>query len=631
MALLKDRKSPKEEANMDQLIMQIDEIIQRRQDELFNRLSSVLSQPLSPPDRNDPPDRWPVDLAVREATVPDSDSPDPLDPLHALLHEARLEDSDAKMRTSLHVEASEQKTEESRGRKVKKKRWQVNSIPLLEEEDYEVLADERSRRRAARTAHPDETETKHVHHEPKTWSYKLAKWVISKHFEGVFAAVIFSNSIFLGISLEFEAGNIGKDMPVVFKVFDLAYLALFLIELLLKIWVDGRNFFCAKDRTLMFWNYLDLTIVCTSLVEVVFDILLLAQTGDNDNRIVPTNLIRVIRIVRILRVMRVIKVVKFISGLTSLISSILSTLKSLLWSLLLLLMVMYVFGILFTDNAIGFITLQGVETMHIAGSVEADLMKHFGSLHSSMHTLFRSVTGGVDWGNMAELLVHINWFWGYVLTGYIAFSYFTVLNVMTAVFCKRAIESAEQDEQNIMQRFHDDQRRLKRRIEQLFHIFDGLEEDGAITLCELESFFDQDEVRAIFQSLDLSARDSWTLFKLLDEEGNGDINLMEFMDGCLRLRGPAKALDIACVMDESRRIKRKVILADQRLKHLESNVAALRLDWKQVSDQQKGVQGATQQDKRMAPDREFDLPYDIGPHVDFDVHPQIILPGVLLT
>lgn len=64
----------------------------------------------------------------------------------------------------------------------------------------------------------------------------------------------------------------------------------------------------------MFWNYLDLTIVCTSLVEVVFDILLLAQTGDNDNRIVPTNLIRVIRIVRILRVMRVIKARCWLSG-----------------------------------------------------------------------------------------------------------------------------------------------------------------------------------------------------------------------------------------------------------------------------------------------------------------------------
>lgn len=39
------------------------------------------------------------------------------------------------------------------------------------------------------------------------------------------------------------------------------------------------------------------------------------------------------------------------------------------------------------------------------------------------------------------------------------------------------------------------------------------------------NFFEQEEVRAMFQSLDLSARDSWTLFKLLDEAGNGDINL----------------------------------------------------------------------------------------------------------
>ena len=58
----------------------------------------------------------------------------------------------------------------------------------------------------------------------------------------------------------------------------------------------------------LFWNYLDLTIVCTSLVEVIFDILLLVQADGSDTRIAPTNLLRVIRIVRVLRVMRVIKV-----------------------------------------------------------------------------------------------------------------------------------------------------------------------------------------------------------------------------------------------------------------------------------------------------------------------------------
>ena len=54
--------------------------------------------------------------------------------------------------------------------------------------------------------------------------------------------------------------------------------------------------------------------------------------------------------------------------------------------------------------------------------------------HLSMHTLFRSVTGGLDWGEMADLLVDIDWVWGYFFTGYIAFSYFAVLNVITATW-----------------------------------------------------------------------------------------------------------------------------------------------------------------------------------------------------
>lgn len=625
----------------DPLVLQIDQIIRQRQEELFHRLSHALES-------------LRAGGAVRSGTMETVDSlsavnlPIKSDDWHNVLQTGgRLEDCGVKLQT-LQEEADKIPGAEaarvsvdprSRKRKAqgaKKKRWQVNAIPLLEEEEYEALADERSRRRAQRTASGDETEEKPVPAK-QTWTSLLANWVNSKNFEGIFAAVIFSNSIFLGVSLEYESGIIGLDLPPIFKVFDLTYAALFTLELLLKIWVDGRNFFCTQDRGMIFWNYLDLTIVCTSMVEVIFDILLVVQAGgDGDSaRIAPTNLIRVVRIVRVLRVMRVIKVVKFIAGLTSLISSILSTLKSLLWSLLLLLMVMYVFGILFTDTVIGYISLHNLD-MVAEGSMEADLLTHFGSLHLSMHTLFRAVTGGVDWGDMANLLIYINWIWGYFFTGYIAFSYFAVLNVMTAVFCKRAIESAEQDEQNIMQRFHEDQKRSRKCIEQLFHIFDGLEADGAITLCELENFFEQEEVRAMFQSLDLSARDSWTLFKLLDEAGNGDINLAEFMEGCLRLRGPAKALDIACVMDESRRIKRKVFLADERLQQLESQMGVLLskgLPVVQGNDAgPKYHEGVKREKAQMQlPDQEFDLPYDVGPDLDFDVHPQIMLPGTLLT
>lgn len=644
--MAKNEEPTSKDVPTDPLILQIDQIIRQRQEELFHRLSHALESLRA----------GPATSAGRSGTIGTMETVDSLSAVnlqsinksedwHNLLHEARLEDCGVKLQSleapeKIQAEAGAQAPLDSldpRSRKRKaqgarKKRWQVNAIPLLEEEEYEALADERSRRRAQRTASTDETEDKPVP-DLHTWSSHLANWVNSKNFEGIFAAVIFSNSIFLGVSLEYESGNIGLDPPPIFKVFDLTYAALFTLELLLKIWVDGRNFFCTKDRGTIFWNYLDLTIVCTSMVEVIFDILLVVQAGDSETRIAPTNLIRVVRIVRVLRVMRVIKVVKFISGLTSLISSILSTLKSLLWSLLLLLMVIYVFGILFTDTVIGYTSLHNVDTV-AEGSMEADLLTHFGSLHLSMHTLFRSVTGGVDWGDMANLLIYINWIWGYFFTGYIAFSYFAVLNVMTAVFCKRAIESAEQDEQNIMQRFHEDQKRSRKCIEQLFHIFDGLEADGAITLCELENFFEQEEVRAMFQSLDLSARDSWTLFKLLDEAGNGDINLSEFMEGCLRLRGPAKALDIACVMDESRRIKRKVFLADERLQQLESQMGCLLTKGLPVAQGDAGPkyhEGVKREKALQLPDQEFDLPYDVGPDLDFDVHPQILLPGTLLT
>jgi len=105
---------------------------------------------------------------------------------------------------------------------VKKRRWNVNAIPPMEEEEYEALADERSRLRAARTASTDDADIKEA---PKleTWTSRLATWVKSKNFEGIFAAVIFSNALFLGISLEYESGHIGLDTPPIFKAISEMY------------------------------------------------------------------------------------------------------------------------------------------------------------------------------------------------------------------------------------------------------------------------------------------------------------------------------------------------------------------------------------------------------------------------
>lgn len=249
--MAKNEEPTSKDVPTDPLILQIDQIIRQRQEELFHRLSHALESLRA----------GPATSAGRSGTIGTMETVDSLSAVnlqsinksedwHNLLHEARLEDCGVKLQSleapeKIQAEAGAQAPEapldsldpRSRKRKAqgaRKKRWQVNAIPLLEEEEYEALADERSRRRAQRTASTDETEDKPVP-DLHTWSSHLANWVNSKNFEGIFAAVIFSNSIFLGVSLEYESGNIGLDPPPIFKVFDLTYAALFTLELLLKI------------------------------------------------------------------------------------------------------------------------------------------------------------------------------------------------------------------------------------------------------------------------------------------------------------------------------------------------------------------------------------------------------------
>jgi len=140
------------------------------------------------------------------------------------------------------------------------------------------------------------------------------------------------------------------------------------------------------------------------------------------------------------------------------------------------------------------------------------------------------------------------------------------------VFCQRAIESATEDQvgqEDAVQSMLLERERQSTAARTLFRIFDS-NADEAITLAEFESMYSDKHVRDMFQALDLRVTDAWTLFKLLDHQGNGDIDQEEFVESCLRLRGPARAVDVALILDENSKIKRKVSEIDEREKEMES-------------------------------------------------------------
>merc|ERR1712080_448889 len=59
-------------------------------------------------------------------------------------------------------------------------------------------------------------------------------------------------------------------------------------------------------------------------------------------------------------------------------------------------------------------------------------------------------------------------------------------------------------------------------------------------------------VKHWLESLDIDTHDAWTLFKLLDTDDSDSIDIEELVLGCLRLKGPARSMDMARLMYEHR-------------------------------------------------------------------------------
>ena len=82
-----------------------------------------------------------------------------------------------------------------------------------------------------------------------------------------------------------------------------------------------------------------------------------------------------------------------------------------------------------------------------------------------------------------------------------------------------------------------------RSLTKLFQKMDD-EGNGSLTLAHFEKHFQDEEVKVLFEALELGATDAWTLFLSLDHNEDYQILPEEFLEGCLRLRGTAKAIDI---------------------------------------------------------------------------------------
>ncbi|CAL1159234.1 unnamed protein product [Cladocopium goreaui] len=169
--------------------------------------------------------------------------------------------------------------------------------------------------------------------------------------------------------------------------------------------------------------------------------------------------------------------------------------------------------------------------------------KYFGSLMETMLSLFMTISDGVSWEKIISVLSSISLVWTAFFIFYVAFAYFAVLNVLTGVFCQSAIESAQNDHATAVQSMIANKEAHLTKVRALFNQL-GTDERSVITYRQFEEKINSDEVREYFETLGLDVWDAWSFFKLLDRDGGGSVEIEEFLKGCLRFRGQARAIDI---------------------------------------------------------------------------------------
>lgn len=386
------------------------------------------------------------------------------------------------------------------------------------------------------------------------WRAQLQTVVRSSWFELFFAVAIITNSIFIGVEVDHMVTHPDlTEQPLFFEVVGIVYSSLFCGELCIRIAADGTFFFCSPQWG---WNYLDLTTVIISIFETS---LALARHWASDTEessssssanVDSVRIMRVIRVTRIIRVVRVTRIVRFVRALRTLVHSIACTLKALVWAMILLMMIIYVFGILFTQGA----SVQLIDE-DMDPEMRALVWRYWGTLPRSMFTLFKSISNGVDW----DMVVHpLSWYWVILFILYMALTYFAVLNVVTGVFCQSAIESAQRDQDMVIQGQLFAKQTYIQRTKTLFSEIDH-DGSGTITIRELERHLADPEIRQLFESLEIDTEDAWTLFKLLDKDGSNVIDSDEFVSGMQRLKGTATAVELARLSYEHKWLGRKVL------------------------------------------------------------------------
>jgi hypothetical protein len=370
---------------------------------------------------------------------------------------------------------------------------------------------------------------------PSPLTLQARRFVQSAFFDYVFGTVLIINGIVIGAETNYMADSNSDESTPVYNVINFIFCASFSFELGCRLTAYGFKFYTMTGWQ---WNWFDSFIVG---VQVIDEFIHLIFSGNDDLQDAIKE-VGILRILRLARIVRLVRMVRLIPELKSMVYLIFASMWSFFWAMVLIVLLMYCVAVYYTDAA--------HRVAMESGPDEAELIrKYWSSVAVSMLSLFQSITGGVDWGNLIEVFEHDSTYaiTAFTFSTYVAFATLVMLNLVTGVFVEGAQRIVKKDKDADLMR-------------QVCKAFGRVDDDDSLAISHEEFMAHSGDgyLDSYFTALDLNKQQAESLFLLLDVNGDQSLSVNEFVRGCMRLRGPARSIDLAALAHDFQHVTMKV-------------------------------------------------------------------------
>jgi len=384
--------------------------------------------------------------------------------------------------------------------------------------------------------------------------------------EMLIGLLILANTVVVFLQLELEGraagarsvsghGEVSQSTKLVFEVFAHVFNAIFLIELIAKLFILRQRYFHSR------FNVFDAVVVIINSA----DLYILSQIGQDSTNV---SFLRVVRMLRLARVLRVIRTLELFQQLRVLMTTIVLSFMSIFWSMMILAIFILLGSLLLC---------QVVQDFIMDDTADPDMLiwvnRYYGTSSKAFYTMFEATFSGC-WPTYARPLIEqINAWFALFFVVYVTFVVFTLIRIIYALLLKDTMQAAASDTDQVVRDKMRETKALAAKLAGMFKEAD-VTGDGYLSRQEFEDILAYPKVKTWLSAIGVNAEDEQNLFDILEDGQAADnrISSEEFLDGIMRLKGKANEQDLLRNVRDTHRI----------LKHVEAlrtEVAKLRNPW----------------------------------------------------